>query len=68
METGLWIAAGHGIVVGIDLEKFLDRVNHVSLMGRVAKRVRQRTRRLRCVTCDVCRFLPESNDTIRKGL
>ena len=53
METGLWIAPGYGIVVGIDLEKFLDRVNHVSLMRRAAKRVRQRTtitlRHLRCV-------------------
>ncbi len=67
METGLWIAAGYGIVVGIDLEKFLDRVNHVSLMGRVVKRVWQRMRRSRRVTCDVCRFLPESNNTIRNG-
>ena len=33
------IAAGHGIVVDIDLEKFFDRVNHDVLMGLVAKRV-----------------------------
>lgn len=34
-----YIAKGYGIVVDIDLEKFFDRVNHDSLMGRVAKRV-----------------------------
>jgi RNA-directed DNA polymerase len=34
-----YIAAGHGIVVDIDLEKFFDRVNHDILMGLVAKRV-----------------------------
>jgi RNA-directed DNA polymerase len=34
-----FIAAGHGIVVDIDLEKFFDRVNHDILMGLVAKRV-----------------------------
>jgi RNA-directed DNA polymerase len=33
------IAAGHGTVVDIDLEKFFDRVNHDILMGLVAKRV-----------------------------
>ena len=33
------IAAGHGWVVDLDLEKFFDRVNHDKLMGRVAKRV-----------------------------
>jgi len=33
------IAAGHGFVVDIDLEKFFDRVNHDILMGLVAKRV-----------------------------
>jgi RNA-directed DNA polymerase len=34
-----YIAAGHGIVVDMDLEKFFDRVNHDILMGLVAKRV-----------------------------
>ena len=34
-----YIAAGHGWVVDIDLEKFFDRVNHDILMGLVAKRV-----------------------------
>src|SRR5882757_8337872 len=34
-----YIAAGHGIVVDIDLEKFFDRVNHDILMGLIAKRV-----------------------------
>src|SRR3977135_2354816 len=33
------MAAGQGIVVDIDLEKFFDRVNHDILMGLVAKRV-----------------------------
>jgi RNA-directed DNA polymerase len=34
-----YIAAGHGFVVDMDLEKFFDRVNHDILMGLVAKRV-----------------------------
>src|SRR5882724_3257715 len=34
-----YIAAGHGIVVDLDLEKFFDRVNHDVLMGLIAKRV-----------------------------
>jgi RNA-directed DNA polymerase len=34
-----YIAAGHGFVVDLDLEKFFDRVNHDILMGLVAKRV-----------------------------
>jgi len=33
------IASGYGFVVDLDLEKFLDRVNHDILMGLVAKRV-----------------------------
>jgi RNA-directed DNA polymerase len=33
------IAAGHAVVVDIDLEKFFDRVNHDILMGLIAKRV-----------------------------
>src|ERR1700704_4597723 len=42
-----FIASGHGVVVDIDLEKFFDRVNHDILMGLVAKRVRDLTRRTR---------------------
>jgi RNA-directed DNA polymerase len=34
-----YIAAGHAVVVDIDLEKFFDRVNHDILMGLIAKRV-----------------------------
>src|SRR5271157_2622700 len=34
-----YIAAGYNIVVDLDLEKFFDRVNHDSLMARVAARV-----------------------------
>ena len=37
-----YIAAGHGWVADIDLEKFFDRVNHDILMGLVAKRVEDR--------------------------
>ena len=37
-----YIAAGYGWVVDIDLEKFVDRVNHDILMGLVAKRVSDR--------------------------
>ena len=36
------IAAGHRIVVDLDIEKFFDRVNHDVLMGLVAKRVSDR--------------------------
>src|SRR5207245_6832739 len=31
-----YIAAGYNVVVDLDLEKFFDRVNHDSLMARVA--------------------------------
>src|SRR3954451_8780523 len=34
-----YVAAGYSIVVDLDLEKFFDRVNHDSLMARVAARV-----------------------------
>ncbi len=34
-----YVAAGYGIVVDLDLEKFFDRVNHDKLMARVADRV-----------------------------
>src|SRR5712671_1898233 len=37
-----YIAAGHGWVVDLDLEKFFDRVNHDMLIGLVAKRVSDR--------------------------
>jgi len=36
------IAAGYGWVVDLDLEKFFDRVNHDKLMGRIAKRIRDK--------------------------
>src|SRR6266436_259058 len=34
-----YVAAGYSIVVDLDLEQFFDRVNHDSLMARVAARV-----------------------------
>src|ERR1035438_2982493 len=34
-----YIAEGHGWCVDLDLEKLFDRVNHVKLMGQIAKRV-----------------------------
>ena len=34
-----YIATGYNVVVDLDLEKFFDRVNHDSLMARVAARV-----------------------------
>src|SRR6201989_595365 len=34
-----YIAEGYGVVVDLDLEKFFDRVNHDSLMARIAARV-----------------------------
>jgi RNA-directed DNA polymerase len=37
-----YIAAGYSVVVDLDLEKFFDRVNHDSLMARVAARVRDK--------------------------
>jgi RNA-directed DNA polymerase len=37
-----FIAEGYRWVVDLDLEKFFDRVNHDILMGRIAKRVRDR--------------------------
>ncbi|RJO65970.1 MAG: group II intron reverse transcriptase/maturase [Myxococcales bacterium] len=38
-QAQAYIAAGCGIVVDLDLEKFFDRVNHDVLMGLLAKRV-----------------------------
>jgi len=37
-----YIAEGYGWVVDIDLERFFDRVNHDLLMGRIAKRIRDK--------------------------
>src|SRR5216117_788302 len=37
-----YIAAGYGVVVDCDLEKFFDRVNHDKLLGQIAKRVRDK--------------------------
>src|SRR5438045_1108835 len=37
-----YIAAGYGWVVGLDLEKFFDRVNHDKLMGRIEQRIRDK--------------------------
>jgi RNA-directed DNA polymerase len=37
-----YIAEGYRWLVDLDLEKFFDRVNHDILMGRIAKRVRDR--------------------------
>ncbi len=38
-QAGKYVAAGHGIVVDLDLEKFFDRVNHDILMARLARRI-----------------------------
>ncbi len=37
-----YVAAGYRWVVDLDLEKFFDRVNHDLLMGRIAKRVKDK--------------------------
>ncbi len=34
-----YVAEGYGVVVDLDLEKFFDRVNHDSLMARIAARL-----------------------------
>src|ERR1700726_1664304 len=39
VQAQRYIAAGYNVVVDLDLEKFFDRVNHDSLMARVAARV-----------------------------
>lgn len=36
------VAAGHRVVVDLDLEKFFDQVNHDVLMARVARKVRDK--------------------------
>ncbi len=41
-EARQYIQAGKRWVVDVDLEKFFDRVNHDMLMGRLAKRLRDR--------------------------
>ena len=38
-QASRYVAEGRGIVVGMDLEKFFDRVNHDILMARLARRV-----------------------------
>ena len=37
-----YIAEGYGWCIDLDLEKFFDQVNHDKLMGRIAKRVRDK--------------------------
>ena len=39
VQAQRYIAEGYNVVVDLDLEKFFDRVNHDSLMARVAARV-----------------------------
>jgi RNA-directed DNA polymerase len=39
VQAQRYVAEGYNVVVDIDLEKFFDRVNHDSLMARVAARV-----------------------------
>jgi len=66
-----YIAAGHSIVVDIDLEKFFDRVNHDILMGLVAKRVADK-RILKLICQSACKFDPSSASNfdpfVRRGL
>src|SRR6516164_8516984 len=38
-QAQLYVAEGYNVVVDLDLEEFFDRVNHDSLMARVAARV-----------------------------
>jgi len=37
-----YVAKGYAVVVDMDLEKFFDRVNHDVLMGRLARRIRDK--------------------------
>ena len=41
-QAGKHVAAGYGIVVDLDLEKFFDRINHDILMARLARRIGDR--------------------------
>jgi RNA-directed DNA polymerase len=41
-EAQEYIEGGYQIAVDLDLEKFFDRVNHDMLMGRIAKRVKDK--------------------------
>jgi RNA-directed DNA polymerase len=41
-QAQAYIAEGYGFTVDIDLEKFFDRVNHDMLMGRIARRVKDK--------------------------
>src|SRR5271169_2879018 len=43
VQAQQYIAEGHGWCVDLDLEKFFDRVNHDKLVGRIAKRVEDRS-------------------------
>jgi len=44
VQAQQYIAAGHRWVVDLDLEKFLDRVNHDRLMAAIARRVNDKRR------------------------
>jgi group II intron reverse transcriptase/maturase len=48
LRAQAYVQEGRSVVVDIDLEKFLDRVNHDMLMGRLAKRMAD-TRVLRLI-------------------
>lgn len=41
-QASQFVQSGRSIVVDIDLEKFFDRVNHDILMGRLAKRIKDK--------------------------
>ena len=45
-----YVEEGRRVVVDVDLEKFFDRVNHDVLMGKLAKRIRDR-RELGLIRC-----------------
>ena len=54
-----YIAQGHRWVVDIDLDKFFDRVNHDMLMGRIAKRVKDK-RVLKLIRAYLCAGVMEN--------
>jgi retron-type reverse transcriptase len=49
-EHGKAIAEGYNVVVDLDLERFFDRVNHDSLMARVAASLAPRPRECKSPT------------------
>jgi retron-type reverse transcriptase len=53
-----YVAEGYNVVVDLDLEKFFDRVNHDSLMARVAalRRARRLEREQRQATSNATAF------------